>query len=474
LDSDPPLSLIYNLHFLLSGNAQISYLIILLILLIISSGLISASEVAYFSLGVNDVKTLEEHNTESSKRALELKNRPRYLLATILIGNNFVNIAIVVVSEILIRNLIGQDIMSSVGLWLYSNVFFGTFTPVSLAIGFNFFLTVVCVTFILVLFGEAFPKIYATVNKMRIVNLMSGPLLLMRYFFTPLSAILVNLTGTVEKKLNDNNNNMTSKEDIDTAIDLTMVGSSDKSGQEAGILKGIVNFGDISTRQIMRPRTDIVAVDESVSFKELMKIVKDSGYSRLPVFTEDLDNIIGILYVKDLIAYTDEVDFNWKSLVRNNVLFVPESKKIDELLREFQTKHVHMAIVVDEYGGTSGIATLEDIMEEVVGDIKDEFDEDDDIDYIVISENNYLFDGKTLLKDVCRVIGEPTNYFDELRDEADTLAGLILETTGHIPKPDKEIIIGKITLKVISVTKKRIEKVSVTISKEENKQNKRK
>lgn len=467
MESDPPLSLIFHLHFLITGMADISYLLIILLLLIISSGLISASEVAYFSLGVNEIRALEEHNTESSRRVLELKNRPRYLLATILIGNNFVNIAIVVVSEILIRNLIGQEGMTNVGIWLYNNVFFGTFSPVSLAIGFNFFVTVICVTFILVLFGEAFPKIYATLNKMRIVTLMSGPLLLMRYFFTPLSTVLVNLSGTVEKKLIDNNNLTTSKEDIDAAIDLTMVSNNEKSSQEAGILKGIVNFGDISTRQIMRPRTDIVVVDESVSFKELMKIVRESGYSRLPVVSEDLDNIIGILYVKDLIAYTDEQEFNWKTLVRNNVLFVPESKKIDELLREFQTKHVHMAIVVDEYGGTSGIATLEDIMEEVVGDIKDEFDVDDDIDFIKISENNYLFDGKTLLKDVCRVIGEATNYFDEYRDEADTLAGLILEKIGHIPKPDKEIIIDQLTLKVISVTKKRIEKVSITISAED-------
>lgn len=465
METDPPnlAEFFASCFFLTGGTTDVSYLFILLFLLIVSSGLISASEVAYFSLGVNDIKELEDRNTESSKRALELKDRPRYLLATILISNNFVNIAIVVVSEFIIRNLLGANTLSNIGIWLYTNVFFGMFSPADLAYGFNFFITVICVTFMLVLFGEALPKIYATVSKFRIVLFMSGPLTFLRYIFSPLSTVLVNSSGFIEKKLTERTGNNTTKEDIDAAIDLTVVNKNEDSTKEAGILKGIVNFGDISTRQIMRPRTDIVAVEISESFKELMKVVKDSGYSRLPVYKEDLDNITGILYVKDLIACIDEADFNWTSLVRNNVLFVPESKKIDELLREFQTKHVHMAIVVDEYGGTSGIATLEDIMEEVVGDIKDEFDDDEDIDYIRISENNYLFDGKTLLKDVCRIIGEHTTFFDDEKGEADTLAGLILEHTGYIPKPDKELTIGHITLKVISVTKKRIEKVSVTI-----------
>ncbi|MBC7886167.1 MAG: gliding motility-associated protein GldE [Saprospiraceae bacterium] len=339
-------------------------------------------------------------------------------------------------------------------------------TPVVIANVFNFVITVIGVTFILVLFGEAMPKIYATLNKLSIVHLMAGPLTLLMYLLGPISKILVGWSTAMEKSLGSSNpQNSTSKEDIDAAIDLTVTNKTEASVQEADILKGIVNFGDISARQIMHPRMDIVAIEEAESFKELMKIVKESGYSRLPVYKEDLDNIIGILYVKDLLAYTEESEsFGWQKLIRNSVLFIPESKKIDELLREFQFKRTHMAVIVDEYGGTAGIATLEDIMEEVIGEIKDEFDQDEEIDYIKISENNYIFEGKTLLNDVCRVIGENTSYFDQLRGEADSLAGLILEVVGHIPGSEKEIIIGNFTFKIVSVTKRRIEKISLIIN----------
>jgi len=270
----------------------------------------------------------------------------------------------------------------------------------------------------------------------------------------------------MEKRLaSSSSQNLTSREDIDAAIDLTVTSSSESSAQEADILKGIVNFGDISARQIMHPRMDIVALDESAGFREVMKIVRDSGYSRLPVYREDLDNIVGILYVKDLLEAGEESDdFRWQDLIRKSVLFVPEAKKIDELLREFQKKRMHMAIIVDEFGGTAGIATLEDIMEEVVGDIKDEFDMDEEIDYIKISDNNFILDGKTLLNDVCRVIGENTGFFDNVRGEADSLGGLILEIIGSIPSSEKEINIGHLNLKVISVTRRRIEKVSIFIN----------
>ncbi|HMR86882.1 MAG TPA: gliding motility-associated protein GldE [Saprospiraceae bacterium] len=464
MDPEPP-----NLEYFIfqtvvpTSSVDILFPLVLFILLLICSGLVSASEVAYFSLGLKDVKSLEEENTDSSNRALQLKQKPRNLLATILIANNFVNIAIVIVADQILKILLGQDNLLLIGHWLYANLY-GFSSPEALADIFNFLITVVGVTFILVLFGEAMPKIYATLNKLRIVHLMSGPLTLLSYTFSPISSILVGWSNAMEKRLGNNHQNMTSKEDIDTAIDLTVTNVSESSVQEADILKGIVNFGDIAARQIMHPRMDIVAIEESETFKDLMKIVKDSGYSRLPVYKDDLDNIIGILYVKDLLAFTEAPEsFEWQKLIRNSVLFVPESKKIDELLREFQLKRTHMAVIVDEYGGTAGIATLEDIMEEVVGDIKDEFDQDEDIDYIKISDNNYIFEGKTLLKDVCRVIGENTNYFDENRGEADSLAGLILEVVGHIPTSEKEITIGHIVLKVITVTKRRIEKISLIL-----------
>jgi gliding motility-associated protein GldE len=446
-------------------DSGLGFNLVVFILLLICSGLVSASEVAYFSLGIKDIKDLEDETTPSAKRALELKEKPRYLLATILIANNFVNIAIVIVADSILKVLIGAETLLVIGQWLHDNVLYGLATPSSIANTFNFLITVVGVTFILVLFGEAMPKIYATLNKMRIIHLMSGPLSFLLYIFSPLSKILVGWSASLEKSLvSSGANSMTSKEDIDTAIDLTVTNNSEASTQEADILKGIVNFGDTSAKQIMKPRMDIVGLDEEMTFKEVMKIVRDSGYSRLPVYREELDSIIGILYVKDLLAHTEETEsFDWKRLIRNAVLFVPESKKIDELLREFQSKRMHMAVIVDEYGGTAGIATLEDIMEEVVGDIKDEFDQEEEVDYIKISENNYIFEAKTLLNDVCRIIGENTSVFDNVRGEADSLGGLILEMIGFIPTSEKEISVQNITLKVVSVTKRRIEKVSLIV-----------
>ncbi|MBK8624164.1 MAG: gliding motility-associated protein GldE [Saprospiraceae bacterium] len=467
MDPEPPNLLFIALQTLVEQpDSSLLFSLFIFLTLLICSGLVSASEVAYFSLGIKDIKDLEEETSPSAKRALVLKEKPRYLLATILIANNFVNIAIVIVADSILKILIGEESLLLIGQWLHDNVLYGLATPSTIANIFNFLITVVGVTFILVLFGEAMPKIYATLNKMRIIHLMSGPLSFMMYVFSPLSKILVGWSSALEKSLvSSGANSMTSKEDIDTAIDLTVTNNSESSSQEADILKGIVNFGDTSAKQIMKPRMDIIGLDEELTFKEVMKIVRDSGYSRLPVYREELDTIIGILYVKDLLAHTEETEnFDWKKLIRNAVLFVPESKKIDELLREFQSKRMHMAVIVDEYGGTAGIATLEDIMEEVVGDIKDEFDQEEEVDFIKISDNNYIFEAKTLLNDVCRIIGENTSVFDTVRGEADSLGGLILEIIGYIPTSEKEISIHNITLKVVSVTKRRIEKVSLIVN----------
>jgi putative hemolysin len=466
LDPEPPnLFLIVLQTISDQPDSTVALNIFIFFILLICSGLVSASEVAYFSLGLKDIKYLEEDGSDAAKRALELKEKPRYLLATILIANNFVNIAIVIVADIILKAIIGVDTLLMIGQWLHDNILYGLASPATIANTFNFLITVVGVTFILVLFGEAMPKIYATLNKMRVINLMSGPLSFLMYLFTPLSKILVGWSSSLERSLvSSGANNLTSKEDIDTAIDLTVTNNSETSTQEADILKGIVNFGDTSAKQIMKPRMDIVGLDEELTFKEVMKIVRDSGYSRLPVYREELDAIIGILYVKDLLAHTEESEnFDWKQLIRNAVLFVPESKKIDELLREFQSKRMHMAVIVDEYGGTAGIATLEDIMEEVVGDIKDEFDQEEEVEYIKISDNNYIFEAKTLLNDVCRIIGENTSVFDSVRGEADSLGGLILEMIGYIPTSENEISVHNITLKVVSVTKRRIEKVSLIV-----------
>lgn len=465
MDPEPSLNFILFQNFATEPTGQLFIPIFIFIVLIICSGLISASEVAFFSLGIKDIKDLEESNSASSKRALQLKESPRFLLATILISNNFVNVAIVIVADFIVQIIFGQATLMSIGTWLHDNVMYGLATPSTIAEVFHFLITVVGITFVLVLFGEAMPKIYATLSKHRIIHLMSGPLTFLNWLLYPVSKILVNWSSMMERRLSTNNSqSLTSKEDIDAAIDLTVTSDTPHATQEADILKGIVNFGDTSAKQIMHPRMDIVYVDIENNFKEVMKVVKESGYSRLPVTKEDLDNIAGILYVKDLLEYTDANEhFEWQRLIRPSALFVPESKKIDELLREFQMKRMHMAIIVDEYGGTAGIATLEDIMEEVVGDIKDEFDQEEDVDYIKISENNFIFEGKTLLNDVCRIIGVNAGYFDETRKDADSLAGLILEIVGAIPNSEKEITVHDITLKVISVTKRRIEKISLIV-----------
>ena len=252
----------------------------------------------------------------------------------------------------------------------------------------------------------------------------------------------------------------TSKEDLDKAISLTVAGDN----EEADILRGIIKFGNVSAKQIMKSRVDVIAVEVSEKYHDILKVIKESGYSRIPVYLEVFDELVGILYVKDLLQYADkDNDFEWQTLVRKNILYVPESKKIDDLLKEFQQKKMHLGIVVDEFGGSAGIVTLEDIMEEVIGEIKGEFDTEEEVDYIKISHNNYIFDGKTLLSDVARIIEGEKASFDNYKQEADSLAGLVLVRLGKIPKKDRELTIGQYRLKIVSVTKRRIEKIHLTI-----------
>lgn len=445
-----------------SDGSNLIISIISFLLLLLGSGLVSASEVAYFSLGVKDIKELEDEDSPTSRLILSLKEKPRYLLATILITNNFINITIVIVAESILRQILGKENIDYIGQILYNLLPSNLYSSSTLATTFNFLITVVGVTFILVLFGEAMPKIYATLNKFNILKLMARPLSVLMYVLKPISRFLVTWSSNIEKSLSNNSTSGTSREDLDTAIDLTVSPTDDTSTQEADILKSIVNFGGISVRQIMRPRIDIIGLDWEMSDKDVLKIVRDSGYSRLPVYKDDLDNIVGIIYVKDLLSLNDENDSqNWQAIMRTSMLFVPESKKIDELLREFQKKRMHMAIIVDEFGGTVGIATLEDIMEEVVGDIKDEYDVEEDIEFIKLSDNQFIFDGKTLLKDVCRIVNLNTTYFDSHKGEADSLAGLMLEMLGKMPNIDESILIEHVQIKAISVTKRRIEKISV-------------
>ncbi len=466
MDPEPPtlILLFFQVH-LLAGVTNYIGLLLLLLLLLLASALISASEVAFFSLSPQDLDNLKQDAHRNSRRILALKEKPRNLLATILISNNLINIGIILLSNSMLRRTISQETFE---LWadnLIGALGIGWFSTSILASIISFTITIAAVTFLLVLFGEVAPKIYANINNVRHAKLMAFPLSVLSGVFSPLNALLIRFSNTLEESIYRQRlttQSSTDKKEIDKAIDLAV--AEEEDNEDVDILKGIIKFGDVITKQIMKSRIDIVALDIEANFREVMKTVKDSGFSRIPVYEEDFDNIKGILYVKDLLSYTQEgPEFIWTELIRTNTLYVPESKKIDELLKEFQLKRTHMGIVVDEYGGTQGIVTLEDIMEEVIGEIRDEFDTEEEVDYMKIDDHNFIFDGKTLLNDVSRIIDVDSELFNEGRGQADSLAGLILEIEGHIPRRDKEILYKQLKFKIISVTQRRIEKINISL-----------
>lgn len=468
MDTEPPnlYELIYLLDTVLLSDSGFVFSLFFLLLMIVSSAMISGSEVAFFSLSPQDVNLLREEDTKNNKRILRLRERPRQLLATILISNNLINIGIVVLSYFLINHTLSQHTLVDFSQSVIDVLNISFIAASQLAAIFYGVITVFGVTAILLLFGEVAPKTYANINNLSFSRKMALPLSLLDQFLSPLSKIMVRWSNNLEGRLNKDRlgSSVTTKEDLDAAIELAALGS-DTTDQEADILKSILKFGDVTVKQIMKSRMDVVAVEDTISFQSLLETIKEHGYSRIPVYKEDFDNIIGILYVKDLLGYTKESpEFDWKTLIRPNPLYTPEQKKIDDLLKEIQQKRVHIAIVVDEFGGSSGIVTLEDIMEEVIGDIKDEYDEEEEVDYVKLSENNYVFDGKTLLNDVCRITGLDLNMFQKIRGESDSLAGLVLEIEGIMPKVDKEVLFDNLKFKIISVTNRRIEKINVQIN----------
>jgi gliding motility-associated protein GldE len=411
-----------------------------LVLLLMASAAVSGSEAAYFSLNRAKLLLLEEDRGEAvAGRVKRLVEQPSYLLSTILIANNFINVAIVVVSWFLLSGL-----MANAAPWLV------------------FLVNVVGITFLLVLFGEVIPKVYAQRHTNDMAARMARPLLFLRQLFKPLSVVLVRSTGLIEKRLQRMTPENVSLEEFESAIDIAV--DENTTEQEVKILKGILNFGTILVKQIMTSHVDMTAVDQRMDFHALVEVVRDSGYSRIPVYDGDKDNIVGIFYAKDLLASLDEdAGFDWRGKLREPY-FVPETKKIDELLREFQEKHMHLAIVVDEYGGTSGLVTLEDIMEEVIGEIEDEFDEVE-VDHRRVDDCTYVFAGKVQLGDACRVLNIRPEVFDPVRGDADTLAGLLLEMAGRIPEAQQELNFGAYRFKVLSVGRSRIDKVQVTLPK---------
>ena len=408
-----------------------------LILLLLLSAMISGAEVAFFSLAQPELDKASESRSNHQKMVVSLLEKPQKLLATILISNNFINILIV-----LIFAYIGDYVFETIS----SNVL-------------KFLIEVVLVTFLILLFGEVLPKVYATRNSLRFASFMALPLKVTCSLLSFVSFPLMSLTNVIENKLSKKQSNL-SIEKLSQALELTSDEATTKDEQK--ILEGIVSFGNTETSQIMIPRIDIFALSKNELYEDVVSKIVKNGFSRNPVYIENIDKIIGVLYAKDLLPYLNQKDFHWQKLIREPY-FVPENKKLDDLLKEFQEKKNHLAIVVDEYGGTSGIVTLEDVIEEIVGDISDEFD-DDDLTYSRLDANNYLFEGKTNLKDFYKILEvENPGLFDEHKGESETIAGFILEVYGKFPRKNEIIKFHNYSFKIESMDKKRIKRLKVTI-----------
>ena len=442
--------MILDPEILLQYTAQLDVMSLLAIIsffvLLLCSALISGTEVAFFSLSKTDIIKISDETKGQNPVVLLLQN-PSKLLATILITNNFINILLV-----LIFASLGEVFLKDQNLSL---TILGFILPSSLV---KFSIEVLLVTFFILLFGEVLPKVYASRRALKFCNLMSRPLQFLTFFLTPLSFPLINLTNVIEKKLGSKNSNF-SVEILSKALELTSEGSTTK--EEKKILEGIVSFGNTETVQIMKPRIDIFALSHDETYDDVLTKILKHGYSRNPVYKNSIDNIIGVLYAKDLLGFLDNIDFNWQELLREP-FFVPENKKLDDLLVEFRERKNHLAIVVDEYGGTSGIVTLEDVIEEIVGEINDEFDTDD-LSYSKIDANNYIFDGKITIKDFCKVLEEPNEEkFEEYKGESETIAGFILEISGKFPKIGEKINFDRYVFTIEALDRKRIKQLKVT------------
>ncbi|MCF8230857.1 MAG: gliding motility-associated protein GldE [Bacteroidales bacterium] len=411
---------------------------IIVFVLLFLSALVSGAEVAFFSLEPQSLKNIRTQKGYKSRLIVKHLERPRRLLATILITNNFVNVAIVMVSAFVTSRMF--DFGGSV--WL------------------TFLVQVVVITSLLLIFGEIMPKMIANHKPVKFATMMAIPINVLMKIFYQFSSLLVNSTNLVDRKINRKKMNI-SIDDISEAIDIAS--NEPEQVKEKNILKGIVRFSDTLVREIMKSRVDITAIEYNTSFEKVLQLVINSGYSRIPVYKESFDKIQGILYIKDLLPHLEKKSFRWQSLLRQ-AYYVPQNKPISDLLQEFQGEKIHLAMVVDEYGGTSGIITLEDIIEEIVGEISDEFDNIEDVaDYQKIDRRSYIFEAKTPLNDFCKVTGVDNRHFEEFKGESDTIAGLILEHEGEIPDKGKDIKINGFSFTIQQVDKRRIIKVKVRI-----------
>ena len=404
--------------------------------LLFFSALVSAAEVAYFSLTPKDIDTCNQGNTAKTQIITSLLEKPKKLLATLLVANNFINIGVVILFSV-----VGKNLFESIASPLL-----------------KFTIEVVLVTFLILLFGEVLPKVYANRNNIKFALFVAYPLSFLDKLLSPISLPMRALTIYLHEKLGKQKTNF-SVDQLSQALELTS--SDDTSQEEQKILEGIVSFGNTDTKQVMSPRIDIFALEITESFSEIFPKISEKGYSRIPVYRDNIDYVEGVLFVKDLIPHINKKEFDWKTLIREP-FFVPENKKLDNLLKDFQSMKSHLAIVVDEYGGTSGLVSLEDVIEEIVGDISDEFD-DENINYSQIDDKNFLFEGKINLKDFYRIIDVDENAFEEQKGEAETLAGFILEILGNFPKKGQKIHFDICRFTIETVDKKRIKQIKVTL-----------
>lgn len=404
------------------------------------SGLVSGSEVAFFSFTRQQIKDFSRSSDVNEKRIGRLLHHPKRLLATILILNNLVNIFIITISTYATWMLVGEEGKDGVTILVLTSA----------------------ITLLIIFFGEIIPKVYANHHGTAFAKLTAGLLLFSYRFFKPISWFLMNISNLVERRMEKKGYNL-SVEEINQALEIS-VEKEEVTEEEKGILKGIVNFGTLSVKQVMKSRMDIMAIDKQTDFHELMNQINKTGYSRIPIFLETIDKIEGILYIKDLLPHiSEEEDFEWQHLLRP-AFFVPESKKIDDLFKDFQEKQVHIAVVIDEYGGTSGLITMEDVIEEIVGEINDEFDDEDEVAFNKLDNQTFIFEGKTSLNDFCKITDSDVGVFDQVKGESESLGGLLLEINSKLPSAGEKIRFNHFVFTVAAVDQRRIKRVRVYIS----------
>jgi putative hemolysin len=430
LDPEPSFNSVSTL------DANLIFGIIGILILLFCTAMVAAAEVALFSLTPKNLSDLAQKNASKAALINQLLSKPKKTLATILVANNFLHISIVI---------------------LFSFSLDAVFSTIASPI-LKFIVEVILVTFLILLFGEVLPKIYASRNNTKFASFIVYPLLFLDKLLSPISIPMRTITLFIQEKLGKQKTNF-SVDQLSQALELTS--TEDTSHEEQKLLEGIVSFGNTDTKQVMSPRIDIFALEIEETFAEIFPKIVEKGYSRIPVYEDNIDHIVGVLFVKDLIPHINKKEFEWKSLLREP-FFVPENKKLDDLLKDFQSMKSHLAIVVDEYGGTSGLVSLEDVIEEIVGDISDEFD-DENINYSQIDDKNYLFEGKINLKDFYRIIDVDENSFEIRKGEAETLAGFILEILGNFPKKGQKIQYENCLFTIEVVDKKRVKQIKVTI-----------